>query len=70
MKARDVDVIVTDDAEAAARQVAGLLGAAARAGEEIVLTGGATQARAYELASIESAAKRSRRRLRPPMSKS
>jgi 6-phosphogluconolactonase len=51
MKARDVEVTVTDDAEAAARQVAGLLGAAARAGDEIVLTGGATPARAYELAA-------------------
>jgi len=51
VNARGVDVIVTDDAEAAAREVAGLLIAAAQAGDEIVLTGGATPARAYELAA-------------------
>jgi 6-phosphogluconolactonase len=51
MSVRDVEVIVTDDAETAARRVAELLCAAARAGEEIVLTGGSTPARAYELAA-------------------
>jgi 6-phosphogluconolactonase len=51
MSVRDVEVIVTDDAETAARHVAELLSAAARAGEEIVLTGGSTPARAYELAA-------------------
>jgi 6-phosphogluconolactonase len=48
---RGVDVTVADDAEAAARRVAELLAEAARAGSEIVLTGGSTPARAYELAA-------------------
>jgi 6-phosphogluconolactonase len=48
---RDVEVIVTEDEEAAARRVAELLGAAAQAGSEIVLTGGSTPGRAYELAA-------------------
>jgi 6-phosphogluconolactonase len=52
VKARDVELIVTDDEEAAAKRVADLLAEAARAGDEIVLTGGTTPARAYELAAL------------------
>jgi 6-phosphogluconolactonase len=48
---RDVEVVVADDEEAAARRVAELLAEAARAGQEIVLTGGSTPGRAYELAA-------------------
>jgi 6-phosphogluconolactonase len=44
----DVDVSVVEDP---AQEVAKLLGAAARAGEEIVLTGGSTPRRAYETAA-------------------
>jgi 6-phosphogluconolactonase len=51
VRARDVELIVTDDEEAAARKVAELLAEAARAGNEIVLTGGSTPGRAYELAA-------------------
>jgi 6-phosphogluconolactonase len=46
---RDVDAIVADDEEDAARRVAELLAAAAGKGSEIVLTGGSTPGRAYEL---------------------
>jgi 6-phosphogluconolactonase len=48
---RGVEVTVADDAEAAAQRVAELLAEAARAGDEIVLTGGSTPGRAYELAA-------------------
>ena len=51
MTPRDVDVLVAEDEEAAARRVAELLAEAARAGEEIVLTGGSTPGRAYEFAA-------------------
>jgi 6-phosphogluconolactonase len=51
MTSRDVEVVVTDDEEAAAGRVAELLAAAARAGNEIVLTGGSTPGRAYERAA-------------------
>jgi 6-phosphogluconolactonase len=47
----DVDVLVLDDAEGAAARVADLLAEAAARGDEIVLTGGSTPARAYELAA-------------------
>ena len=45
----DVRLVVADDAEAAAAQVAQELGVAARVGAEIALTGGSTPRRAYEL---------------------
>ena len=48
---RDVEVEVMPDKEAAARRVADLLAAEARAGHEIALTGGSTPARAYEIAA-------------------
>ena len=51
MKARDVELVIADDEETAARHVAELLAEAARAGREIVLTGGSTPGRAYELAA-------------------
>jgi 6-phosphogluconolactonase len=51
VRARDVELIVTDDEESAARRVAQLLAEAARAGSEIALTGGSTPGRAYELAA-------------------
>ena len=51
MTARDVELIIVDDEETAARHVAELLAEAARAGREIVLTGGSTPGRAYELAA-------------------
>ena len=51
MKARDVELVIADDEETAARHVAELLAEAARAGREIVLTGGSTPERAYELAA-------------------
>jgi 6-phosphogluconolactonase len=51
VRARDVEVVVAEDAEAAARRVAELLADAARAGQEIALTGGSTPGRAYELAA-------------------
>ena len=47
----DVELVVVDDAEAAARTVAERLAEAARAGSSIVLTGGSTPRRAYELAA-------------------
>jgi len=49
--ARDVEVVVADDAESAATTVAELLAGAARAGGQIALTGGSTPGRAYELAA-------------------
>ena len=51
MKARVVEVTVAGNAEAAAGRVAELLANEARAGGEIVLTGGSTPGRAYELAA-------------------
>jgi 6-phosphogluconolactonase len=48
---RDVELVVVDSAEAAARVVAERLAAAARQGGHVVLTGGSTPKRAYELAS-------------------
>jgi 6-phosphogluconolactonase len=51
VNARGVDVTVAGEAEAAARRTAELLVAEARAGGEIVLTGGSTPGRAYELAA-------------------
>ena len=46
---RDIEVVVAADAEEAARIVAERLAAAARAGGHLVLTGGTTPKRAYEL---------------------
>ncbi|HEU5478019.1 MAG TPA: 6-phosphogluconolactonase [Gaiellaceae bacterium] len=46
-----VDIAVVDDAEAAARLVADQLAKQARAGGSVVLTGGSTPKRAYELAA-------------------
>jgi len=51
VKARDVRLIVTETEDAAAKRVAELLAESARKGEEIVLTGGRTPGRAYELAA-------------------
>lgn len=48
---RDIEIVVGDDAEAAALVVAERLAAAARAGGHVVLTGGSTPKRAYELAA-------------------
>ncbi len=48
---RDIEIVVADDAEGAARIVAERLAEAARAGGHIVLTGGTTPKRAYELAA-------------------
>src|SRR5207302_10018063 len=51
VRARGVELIVTDDEESAAERVAELLAESARAGREIALTGGSTPGRAYELAA-------------------
>ena len=51
MNSGDVDVVVAEDSEAAARVVAELLADAARAGAAIALSGGTTPRRAYELAA-------------------
>ena len=51
MSTRDVEVIVEEDAEGAARVAARMLAEAAGAGQEVVLTGGSTPGRAYELAA-------------------
>jgi len=48
---RDIEIVVADDAEGAARIVAERLAEAARAGGHVVLTGGSTPKRAYELAA-------------------
>lgn len=48
---RPVELVVADDAEAAAAATAAELVRAARAGEHIVLCGGSTPRRAYELAA-------------------
>jgi 6-phosphogluconolactonase len=52
LRARDVDVVVAEDAEAAAQSVAELLAEAAGNGAEIVLTGGSTAVPAYERAAV------------------
>ena len=49
--ASDVEIVVAVDAEAAARDVAERLVEAARAGGNIVITGGSSAGRAYELAA-------------------
>jgi 6-phosphogluconolactonase len=51
VRPRDVELVVEADAESAARRVGELLAAGAREGHEIVLTGGSTPGRAYELAA-------------------
>ncbi|MFL5959475.1 MAG: 6-phosphogluconolactonase [Gaiellaceae bacterium] len=51
MTGRDVDITVVDDAEEAARIVAERLAEQARAGGSVVLTGGSTPRRAYEVAA-------------------
>jgi 6-phosphogluconolactonase len=51
VKARDVQLIVADNEDAAAKRVAELLAESSRRGDEIVLTGGTTPGRAYELAA-------------------
>jgi 6-phosphogluconolactonase len=48
---RDIEIVVADDAEGAARIVAERLAEAARVGGQVVLTGGTTPKRAYELAA-------------------
>jgi 6-phosphogluconolactonase len=48
---RDIEIVVAADAEGAARIVAERLADAARAGGHVVLTGGSTPKRAYELTS-------------------
>jgi 6-phosphogluconolactonase len=48
---RDLELMIVDDAEAAARTAADELARAARAGAEIALAGGSTPRRAYELAA-------------------
>jgi 6-phosphogluconolactonase len=50
-EARDIEVVVADDAEDAARIVAEQLAGAAQAGGHVVLTGGSTPERAYERAA-------------------
>src|SRR2546428_219054 len=51
MRARDVELVVLDDEGAAAHAAAERLVEAAHAGASIVLTGGGTPRRAYELAA-------------------
>jgi 6-phosphogluconolactonase len=48
---RDIEIVVAETAEEAARIVAERLAEAARAGGHVVLTGGTTPKRAYELAA-------------------
>jgi 6-phosphogluconolactonase len=50
-RGREIEIVVADDAEGAARIVAERLAEAARAGGHIVLTGGTTPKHAYELAA-------------------
>jgi 6-phosphogluconolactonase len=50
-RGRDIELVIVDDAESAARVVAERLAEAARAGGHVVLTGGSTPKRAYELAA-------------------
>jgi 6-phosphogluconolactonase len=49
--AREIELVLVDDEEAAARECAQRLVEAARAGRQIVLTGGSTPKRAYEIAA-------------------
>ena len=49
--ARSVDIVVKDDAQSAAEEVARMLAEAARAGGNVVLTGGNTVGDAYEKAA-------------------
>src|SRR5205807_6966192 len=51
VRARDIELIVVDDEEAAARACAERLVEAAQTGLQIVLTGGSSPKRAYELAA-------------------
>lgn len=51
MAASELEIVVAVDAEAAARDVAERLVVAARAGGHVVITGGSTPQRAYELAA-------------------
>lgn len=51
MSTHDVELVVVDDAEAAASAVAARLAEQARAGGHVALTGGSTPRRAYELAA-------------------
>jgi 6-phosphogluconolactonase len=51
VRVRDVELIVADNEDAAAKRVAELLVESSRRGEEIALTGGRTPGRAYELAA-------------------
>ena len=51
MRGREIELLILDDAEAAAAATAERLAEAARAGTEIALTGGSTPRRAYELAA-------------------
>jgi 6-phosphogluconolactonase len=48
---RDIELVVVDDPESAARRTAELLSAAARAGGHVALSGGSGPKRAYELAA-------------------
>jgi 6-phosphogluconolactonase len=50
-RGRDIEIVVAADAQGAARIVAQRLAEAARAGGHVVLTGGSTPKRAYELAA-------------------
>lgn len=51
MAGREIEIVVVDDADAAAQRAAERLAEAARAGGHLVLTGGSTPRRAYELAA-------------------
>lgn len=51
MTARDVEVVIAEDAEAAARLVGERLAEQARSGGDVALTGGSTPRRAYEIAA-------------------
>jgi 6-phosphogluconolactonase len=51
VRGREIELLILDDAEAAAAATAERLAEGARAGAEIALTGGSTPRRAYELAA-------------------
>jgi 6-phosphogluconolactonase len=51
VRGREVEIVVAEDAEAAARLVAERLAEQARTGGQVALTGGSTPRRAYELAA-------------------
>jgi 6-phosphogluconolactonase len=51
MRGRDIELLILEDAEAAAKATADRLVEAAQAGAEIALAGGSTPRRAYELAA-------------------